>query len=99
MEAVLCTLGYLSGHIMHLWLALVPLAIGWTSHINATLQDQGTALMDASERGHESVVKLLLDKKADPDAVDKVIPPYTHRNTQAQPVSACNAWGVDVMLW
>ena len=89
MEALLCTLGYLSGLSVHHRLTLVPL--GWTSHINATLQDKWTALMVASQEGHESVVKVLLDKKADPHAANEVIPPYTHRNTQAQPVSACNA--------
>ena len=36
MEALLCTLGYLSGHSVHHRLTLVLL--GWTSHINAMLQ-------------------------------------------------------------
>ena len=96
-EALLCTLGYLSGHSVQHWWVLAPL--GWPSHINATLQDKWTALMDASQEGHESVVELLLDKKANPNAATTVIPPDTHRNTQPQTVSACNAGCVDVMLW
>ena len=82
MEAVLCTLGYLSGLSVPHRLALVLL--GWHSHINAMLQDKWTALMKASIQGHNSVVKVLVDNKADPNAAHdhEVIPPYTHSITQ-----------------
>ena len=65
---------------------------------NALLQEQATPLHCASHEGHDSVVELLLDKNANPNAPNKAhIPPHAHCNHHGMDGGALRV-GV-IMMW